>query len=409
MHLRQSERSWPWIAPLLALIIGLSWVSVPSARAQATPVPAAGPQYTPLLPSVLAPPRWFHGADEQVHLVYELLLTNAFPVPIEVTTIEVLDAETGRSLATLTGEPLTAAMTLLPDPNTPATSLPAGMVGVVWIDVSLTNPEQLPATVVHRLTVGVPPKLPVPPTITATGGAATVDLRPPVVLGPPLAGARWVAAGSCCDGPHRRALQAIDGELHLSQRFAIDFNRLDAENRLSAGDPTRNTSSPSYEQPVLAVADATVVTAVDQYPDQVPNAATGVTLENAEGNHVILDLGDDRYALYAHLKPGSVNVQAGDRVQRGQVIAELGNSGSSSGPHLHFHVMDSPSGLVADGMPYGFDQFELTGQVPPLEELLVLDQTQEPVPIDTQRAGPREDALPLGRDMVTFPDAGAAE
>jgi hypothetical protein len=71
--------------------------------------------------------------------------------------------------------------------------------------------------------------------------------------------------------------------------------------------------------------------------------------------------------------------------------------------------MDSPSSLVADGLPYGFDQFELTGQGPPLDELLALDEAQEPVPIDTQDAGPRRDALPLGRDVVTFPDVGGVE
>lgn len=406
MPFRFNQRTW--IAPLLALIIGLTWVSVPSARSQGTPVPATQFQFTPLLPSVLSPPRWFHGADEQIHLVYELLLTNAFPVPVEVTTVEVLDADTGRSLATLTGETLATAMSLLPDPSTAATSLPPGTVGVVWFDMVLADAEQIPPTIEHRLTVAVPPGLPVPPSITMTAGTATVDLRPPVVLGPPLAGTRWVVVGGCCDSQHRRGFQPIDGELHLSQRFAIDFNRLDADNRTNAGDPSLNSSSPSYGEPVLAVADATVLTAIDQYPDQIPNAPTGVALEKPEGNHIILDLADGRYALYAHLKPGSVAVREGERVQRGQVIGELGNSGNSMGPHLHFHVMDRPSGLVADGVPYGFDQFELTGQTPPVAELLVLDQDQEPVPIDTQGAGLRHDALPLGRDVVTFPDVGAA-
>ena len=401
---RSRQRSW--VVPILLLMLALPPVGPRAVHAQATPVPAAGPQYTPLLPSVPAPPRWFNGADDQIHLVYELLLTNAFPVPVEVTTVEVLEADTQRSIANLTGKPLAAAMTLLPDPTTPTTSIPAGSVGVVWFDVTFPDANQIPATIAHRLTVSVPPGLPVPATITATAGAAAVDRRPPVVLGPPLAGARWIAAGSCCDGPHRRAFQAIDGSLHLAQRFAIDFNRLDADNRTNAGDARLNTSFPSYEQPVLAVADATVVVAVDAYPDQVPNAPTGVTLENAAGNQVILDLGEGRYALYAHLKPGSVGVQAGDRVQRGQVIAELGNSGSSTGPHLHFHVMDGPSALLADGLPYGFDRFELTGQGPPLAELLELDQAQEPLPIDTDGAGPRRDALPLGRDVVSFPDVG---
>ena len=392
-----------WVLPSLLLILSLIAIGTPGVGAQATPFPVPGTQYTPLLPAVLSTPRWFRGADEQIHLVYELLLTNAFPVSVEVTTVEVLDAGTGRVLATLTGEPLAAAMTLLPDPATPTVSLPAGTLGVVWFDVTLPVPEQVPATVEHRLTVTVPAGLPVGPTITETAGMAPVDLRPPVVLAPPLAGARWVAVGSCCDGPHRRAIQAINSQLHLSQRFAIDFNRLDADYRTSAGDASVNNSSPSYGQPVLAVADATVMVAIDRYPDQIPDAPTGITLENAEGNHVILDLGDGRFALYAHLKPGSVSVQAGDHVQQGQVIGELGNSGSSSGPHLHFHVMDSPSGLVADGVPYVFADFWLTGTVPPLAELLELHQAQAPVPVDTRSAGPRLDALPLSRDMVEFP------
>jgi hypothetical protein len=278
---------------------------------------------------------------------------------------------------------------------------------VVWVDARFADAEQLPPTITHRLTVQVPPGLPVPEIITQEGGEAEVDLRPPIVLSPPLAGARWVAVGSCCDGPHRRALQPIDGHLRLAQRFAIDFNRLDADARTSVGDPTRNESAPGYGQPVLAVADAVVAMAIDRYPDQVPNAQTEPTLESAEGNRIVLDLGDGRYALYAHLKPGSITVQEGERVEAGHVMAELGNSGNSTGAHLHFHVMDGPSGLASDGLPYVFDGFTLTGTVPPLAELLVLDATQEPVPVDPAGAGPRADELPLGRDVVTFPDIAA--
>ena len=79
------------------------------------------------------------------------------------------------------------------------------------------------------------------------------------------------------------------------------------------------------------------------------------------------------------------------------------SSRGRSGPHLHFHVMDSPSGLVADGVPYVFADFWQTGTVPPLAELLELHQAQAPVPVDTRSAGPRLDALPLSRDMVEFP------
>lgn len=94
-----------------------------------------------------------------------------------------------------------------------------------------------------------------------------VALRPPVVLGPPLAGQGWHALGSCCDGPHRRTLMSIGGQRHLAQRFAIDFNQLDAQNRPGVGDPKLPASFPTFGQAVIAVADATVVVAVGSYLD----------------------------------------------------------------------------------------------------------------------------------------------
>ncbi len=390
----------------LSLVICLLFIGniAPRAAAQATPVPVTGEQYTPVIQRVPTPPRWFEGADERVHLAYELLLTNAFPVPVTVSAVEVLDAESGRSVMSLSGDALSASMSLLTTPTTPSVDLPPSTVGVVWFDITLADEQEIPAVVEHRVTATVPPGLPVPESISSIGAETAVDPQPPVVLGAPLLGPRWVALGSCCDGPHRRAFQAIDGELHLSQRFAIDFNLLDAENRLGAGDPSLNTSYPSYGQPVIAVADATVLAAVDRYPDQVAGETVGVTLENADGNHIVLDLGDGRFALYAHLEPGSVSVRDGERVQRGQQIARLGNSGSSSGPHLHFHVMDGPSALAADGLPYVFDQFELTGEIPPLAEATKYYEAQEPLPIGTQATGPRRNALPLGGDVVTFPE-----
>jgi hypothetical protein len=66
--------------------------------------------------------------------------------------------------------------------------------------------------------------------------------------------------------------------------------------------------------------------------------------------------------------------------------------------------MDRPSALVADGLPYVFDQFEFTGRTPPLAEVIALGERQAPLPIDAQGAGPRRDALPLGRDVVEFFD-----
>ena len=273
---------------------------------------------------------------------------------------------------------------------------------MVWLDLPFDAPRDVPSRLTHRVTIGVPPGLPVPTSIVENGGGTTVDRRAPIVIGPPLAGAGWLAVGSCCDGPHRRSVQPINGALYLGQRFAIDFNRLDSRDFLATGEPSLNTSWPTYDQPVLAVADATVVAAVDRFPDQIPNTPKPVTIDEADGNHVILDLGDGRFAFYAHLKPSTITVKVGQQVHVGDVIAQTGNSGSSTGPHLHFQVMDRPSALVSNGLPYAFNRFVLDGKSPPLDELLALDPVTTPIPIDRTDAGPRRDALPLGRDLVTF-------
>ncbi len=392
---------------LLALVL-LPFASPGLAAGQATPAAGSGPggeQYTPVVASVFAPPKWFTGADGTAHLVYELVLANAFPVPATVTAVEVLDGK-GGTVAALEGDALAGSMSLLTGGPLPEGAIPPSTIGVVWFDLPLPDEAAIPAEVSHRITVEVPPGLPVPETITATGAPAQVDRRPPVVLAPPVAGPRWVAVGSCCDGPHRRSIQPIDGGLYLSQRFAIDFNQLDAEDRFSSGDPALNESYPTWGQPVFAVADATVAVAVDRYPDQVAGQTTGVTLESADGNHVVLDLGDGRFAFYAHLLPGSVRVAAGDTVRRGEQIGAAGNSGSSDGPHLHFHVMSGPSALVADGLPYVFDTFGYTGSIPPLSDAAAYYAAQEPVPIDRSNAGARHDELPLGGDVLTFPEPG---
>ena len=72
---------------------------------------------------------------------------------------------------------------------------------------------------------------------------------------------------------------------------------------------------------------------------------------------VVIDIGGGNFAFFAHLKPGSLRVKLGDHVARGDVIALLGNTGNSDAPHLHFHVMDGPSPLDANGRPYVLTHF----------------------------------------------------
>ncbi len=375
----------------------------PSAIEHGSPV-LTDEQYTPAVIRVLSEPRWFQGTDGAVHLVYGLELINGFPVPVTATQVRVRDADGGAVLQTLSGAALTASMSALAAPAEPMTKVPPSSIAVVWMDVPLTDTTRLPTRIEHDVTVSVPPGLPVPSTITVVGAAAEVDDRPPTVLGPPLTGSGWIALPSCCDGPHRRSVQPINNQLWLAQRFAIDFNKIDDRGFLATGRRSSNDAWFTYDQPVLAVADALVVTAVDQYDDQVPDDPEPVGIEEADGNHVILELGPGVYAFYAHLKPGSVSVTQGQRVTKGQPIGRTGNSGSSTGSHLHFQLMDRASALVADGLPFVFDQFTLTGRSPALDRLMALDPVADPVPVDPTGAGERTDQLPMSRDVVAFPD-----
>lgn len=70
--------------------------------------------------------------------------------------------------------------------------------------------------------------------------------------------------------------------------------------------------------------------------------------------------------------------------------------------------MDRRSVLFADGLPYKFDAFALTGHTPPKTKPLPYFGTLEPIPVTTESDEPRWDALPLGRDVVAFPTKGVA-
>ena len=56
------------------------------------------------------------------------------------------------------------------------------------------------------------------------------------------------------------------------------------------------------------------------------------------GNYVIIEHPGSVYTIYAHLYPGSITVSNGDVVEQGQIIGKMGNSGSSTGTHLHFQL-----------------------------------------------------------------------
>src|SRR5215213_9585597 len=141
----------------------------------------------------------------------------------------------------------------------------------------------------------------------------------PVAIDPPLAGEWAMLAGG------RSTLLSH----HYSTPFvrdALDFVQLDMEGRGYQGDPKRAESWYGFGEPVLAPADGTVVSVSDVHPDE-PIGDLGQTPRY--GNHILMKIGEHRYAVMGHLKQGSARVSEGERVRAGQQIAAVGDSGDS--------------------------------------------------------------------------------
>lgn len=369
--------------------------------AQPPPPPPAQPDVlTPLVASPLASPHPVLGADGRRHLVYELQLINPTPAAITVDRVEALDPASGRVLAVLEGDAVAALMVPFATAPVPGATLGPGGAGFILMDASLPKNADVPARIVHDFSLSFEPNPGLPS--EERSGSTEVSRERAVVIDRPLRGARWVVSSGCCAAlnPHRSTVQPMNGAFHVPERFAIDFVQLDAEGRLFQGPPDELSSYPFYGADVVSVAPGVVVRIQDGLPDNTPvgSVPPDLTLETAGGNYVVVAIGAGRFAFYAHLQPGSLTVDVGDHVKRGEVLGLLGNSGNSDLPHLHFHVMDTPSPLASDGLPYEFRSFGSEGTIANAQEVLAGGIAT----IDPALSGPHSRQLPLDLEVVSF-------
>lgn len=76
------------------------------------------------------------------------------------------------------------------------------------------------------------------------------------------------------------------------------------------------------------------------------------------GNYVIIEF-EGIYALFAHMRPGSIVVKEGQAINKGDMIGRIGHTGNSTAPHLHFQLMDSADLWKAKGIPCVFNEYEI--------------------------------------------------
>jgi len=334
-------------------------------------------------------------SKDKWHLLYELHLLNSGSGQLELTRLEVLKGDASVALlASYQETELSSRLVMLvpgiaqelPDKRV----IPGGRRALIYLQLIIEAASELPSALRHRLFFKS----------VATGEnggegmieCASVQIlrTPPLVLGAPLRGKNW-RAGACLsnDSNHRRAVIGLKDSAPIASRFAIDWAKLGADGTFYHTDDSKNTNYYGYGEEVLAVADAVVVSVKDGMPENIPKKVPPFSIFTAGGNFVMLDLGNSRFAYYAHLQPKSLRVKVGDKVRRGQVLALLGDSGNSIGPHLHFHIVDDNSDFYAEGMPYVFESFDaLSVKVPG---------------VINSRVDKRRMEIPNNNDVVNFP------
>lgn len=313
--------------------------------------------------SFVFPPSAILQADTQ-HLVYELLLTN---FGSSSYVLDSVDVKAGERSFTFSSPALKSLLRLLGDKTggAPDQTLDPGRSLVVFVTLDFERASEIPRTLQHTIHFTADDKS--PHTISAE---LNVRQRTPVIVQAPLRGGDWLAMGATGpDSYHRRALMVEGGQAWLAQRYAIDFaqfHMIEGKAFTWKGPEDQNSSYFCYDQPIYSAAAGKVVEVMDGLPENVPHSgklAIDLTWQNAGGNHVVVDIGYGLYAFYAHMKPGSVAVKQGDIVAVGQILGHVGNTGSSSEPHLHFHIIDRPQFLSGQGVPYEFASFNTSPKI----------------------------------------------
>lgn len=236
---------------------------------------------------------------------------------------------------------------------------------------------------------------------------AEIDIRPELYIPKteltlPLNGKLFVVDGNDLYSNHRR-FDINDPMVHelldmhtTPGLFAIDFSIIDSLGKKYSGE-RENGNYAIFGETVYAPAGGKIVKTSNEYEDNIPGKMN-FTLQDMKankglfpGNCVVIDHLNGEYSFLVHLKKGSVRVREGEMVTQGQPVGEVGNSGSSMYPHLHYQLCDGADYLRSNGLPVYFHAYNrIAGEERIEKGYLNTGDIVEPVSPLSERIGKKE-------------------
>lgn len=206
--------------------------------------------------------------------------------------------------------------------------------------------------------------------------AVEVDVNPKQYISKsdlsiPLKGTLFISDGNDLYANHRRldlnnplVSELLDIQTN-SEMFAVDFSVIDSLGREYSKDWGNNRNHYIFGQTVYAPSGGKIVKINDQYDDNKPGTLNfkiqdvKTNKDLLPGNCIVIDHLNGEYSFLVHLKRGSVLVKEGEMVEKGQPVGQVGNSGSSMYPHLHYQMGNSPNYVGSIALPLYFHDYGL--------------------------------------------------
>lgn len=175
----------------------------------------------------------------------------------------------------------------------------------------------------------------------------------------PLRGAWWAIQGADWSDQHKQEV--------FSQTYAMDFVKLGQDNQFFQNQGLTLTDHYSWDQPVYATAGGKVAHVSYDMPDLPPGTPPDPRMFRDDprrllGNAIAISHANGEFSYYGCLQQASAQVREGEMIRRGTLLARVGNSGNTPGPHLHFHLMEGPNPFIDQGLPLKFSHFSAGGQ-----------------------------------------------